>query len=315
MSKMALAQTNHVIDLLRSVEPTLDYDIAENEPTGDRDQVSRLDRHGGKGGAFVAEIRADVVSGKTQCAMHSLKDMPGNEETPDLVIGAYLKRDDATDSLVLKPGLTMDDLKKTEGQGFRLGTNSVRRAALIRSVFPLIEVVHFRGAADTRIHKLDNSIPQKLVDGGETEPVDAIMLATSGMARVGVFERISHRFSTSEMLPAVGQGIVAVECSSTDWETRALLAKIDDADARACAEAEREILWVLDGHCNSPIAAHATIADGKMFMQSAVMTLDGETIIRHEQEADAAYPRELGRSVGLALMEKGAAKIIAETQL
>ena len=312
---MALAQTHHVIDLLRGVDSGRDYGIAESEPTGDRDQVSRLDRHGGKGGAFVAEIRADVVTGKTQCAMHSLKDMPGNEETPDLVIGAYLKRDDPTDSIVLKPGLELSDLKKVQGQGFRLGTNSVRRAALIKAIFPLIEIVHFRGAADTRIHKLDNNIPQKLVDGGETEPADAIMLATSGMARVGVSDRISHRFSTAEMLPAVGQGIVAVECSSTDWDTRALLAKIDDAEARACAEAEREILWVLDGHCNSPIAAHATISDGKMVMQSAVMTLDGNTIIRHEQEADAAYPRELGRSVGLALMEKGAAKIIEDTKL
>ena len=314
-SKMALAQTNHVIDLLRSVEPDREYGIAENEPTGDRDQVSRLDRHGGKGGAFVAEVRADVVTGKTQCAMHSLKDMPGNEETPDLVIGAYLKRDDPTDSIVLRPELDLEDLKKTEGKGFRLGTNSVRRAALIKAIFPLMEIVHFRGAADTRIHKLDNGIPQKLIDGSETEPADAIMLATSGMARVGVSDRISHSFATSEMLPAVGQGIVAVECSSTDWETRALLAKIDDADARACAEAEREILWVLDGHCNSPIAAHATIENGRMLMQSAVMSLDGNTIIRHEQEADAAYPRELGRSVGLALMEKGASKIIAETKL
>ena len=314
-SKMALAQTHLVIDQLRSAEPALNYGIAENEPTGDRDQVSRLDRHGGKGGAFVAEIRADVVSGKTQCAMHSLKDMPGNEETPDLVIGAYLKRDDPTDSLVLKPGLSLNDLRASGGEGFNLGTNSVRRAALIRSIFPKVNVVHFRGAADTRIHKLDNGIPQKLVDGSETEPADAIMLATSGMARVGVADRVSHRFETSEMLPAVGQGIVAVECSSTDWETRALLSKIDDAEARACAEAEREILWVLDGHCNSPIAAHATIQGNRMLMQSAVMSLDGKTIIRHEAEADAAYPRELGRSVGLALMSKGAAEIIAATKL
>ena len=209
-SKMALAQTNHVIDLLRSVEPDREYGIAENEPTGDRDQVSRLDRHGGKGGAFVAEVRADVVTGKTQCAMHSLKDMPGNEETPDLVIGAYLKRDDPTDSIVLRPGLDLKDLRKAQGKGFRLGTNSVRRAALIKAIFPLMEIVHFRGAADTRIHKLDNGIPQKLIDGSETEPADAIMLATSGMARVGVSDRISYSFATSEMLPAVGQGIVAV---------------------------------------------------------------------------------------------------------
>ena len=117
-SKMALAQANHVADLLREAVPGLEVDLAENAPRGDRDQISRLDRHGGKGGAFVAEIRADVVAGRSQCAMHSLKDMPGNEEVPGLVIAAYLKRDDPTDSLVLRPGLTMEDLERRWRAGF-----------------------------------------------------------------------------------------------------------------------------------------------------------------------------------------------------
>ena len=95
---MALAQAELVADLLRQAEPDLDVSLAQNDPRGDRDQISRLDRHGGKGGAFVAEIRADVLAGRSQCAMHSLKDMPGNEETPGLVIGAYLKRENPTDS-------------------------------------------------------------------------------------------------------------------------------------------------------------------------------------------------------------------------
>ncbi|MEM1038740.1 MAG: hydroxymethylbilane synthase [Pseudomonadota bacterium] len=314
-SKMALAQTELVAKLLRAAVPTLDVQQAQNEPRGDRDQTSRLDRHGGKGGAFVAEIRADVVEGKTQCAMHSLKDMPGNEETPGLVIAAYLKRDDPTDTLVLKPGLTMDELRADEGAGYKLGTNSVRRAAFLKELFPKVEVIHFRGAADTRIHKLDKSIPQQLVDGGEVGPADGILLATSGMARVGVADRASHTFPVTEMLPAVGQGIVAVECSEQDWQTREYLARIDDADARACAEAEREVLWVLDGHCNSPIAAHATIEGDTMTMHAAVMTLDGATILRHEESAVAHYPRELGRTVGLALMKRGADKIIADTRL
>jgi len=312
---MALAQTELVAALLREAVPGLDVQQAQNEPRGDRDQTSRLDRHGGKGGAFVAEIRADVVDGRTQCAMHSLKDMPGNEETPGLVIGAYLKRNDPTDTLVLKPGLSMDDLRAEAGAGFKLGTNSVRRAAFLRELFPKVEIIHFRGAADTRIHKLDNDIPQKLVDGSEVGPADGILLATSGMARVGVSDRASYTFPVTDMLPAVGQGIVAVECAEQDWQTRDYLARIDDADARACAEAEREVLWVLDGHCNSPIAAHATIEGETMTMHAAVMTLDGETILRHEASAVAHYPRELGRTVGLALMKQGADQIIAETRL
>ncbi|MEN0039917.1 MAG: hydroxymethylbilane synthase [Pseudomonadota bacterium] len=314
-SKMALAQANHVADLLRDAVPGLDVGLAENKPRGDRDQVSKLDRHGGKGGAFVAEIRADIVAGRSQVAMHSLKDMPGNEETPGLVIGAYLMRDDPTDSLVLRDGFTMDQLRETQGEGLKLGTNSVRRAAFLRDLYPKAEIIHFRGAADSRIEKLDNGIKQKLVGGEEVGPADGILLATSGMARVGVSDRISHTFTTSEMLPAVGQGIVAVECASHDWETRERLARIDDPQARACAEAEREVLWVLDGHCNSPIAAHAVIDGETMTMEAAVMEIDGDTIIRHTVSAPAEYPRELGRTMGLALVAKGAQAIIEATRL
>jgi len=314
-STMALAQTERVAELLRGHEPGLDVALAETRPRGDRDQISKLDRHGGKGGAFVAEIRADVVAGRSQCAMHSLKDMPGNEEVPGLVIGAYLTREDPTDSLVLRPGLTMDDLNKGGGEGLKLGTNSVRRAAFIHQLFPNIEIIHFRGAADTRVKKLDEGTPQELPDGSKVGPADAILLATSGMARVGLAHRADHTFIVDDMLPAVGQGIVAVECAETDWATRERLARIDDAGARRCAEAEREVLWVLDGHCNSPIAAHSVIDGDTIRVQAAVMSLDGETILREAGEGEAIYPRELGREVALALVAQGAQKIIVETQV
>ncbi|MGI9363993.1 MAG: hydroxymethylbilane synthase [Rhizobiaceae bacterium] len=314
-SKMALAQSQLVADLLQQAAPELLVELAESNPRGDRDQISRLDRHGGKGGAFVAEIRADVVAGRSQCAMHSLKDMPGNEETPDLVIGAYLKREDPSDSLVLRPGLTMEELHSDRGEGFKIGTNSVRRAAFLKHIYPNADIIHFRGAADTRIQKLDKGILQELVDGSKVGPADAIVLATSGMARVGAAGRISHTFDIQDMLPAVGQGIVAVECAATDWKTRQVLAMIDDPDARACAEAEREVLWVLDGHCNSPIAAYSHREGSIMKMSAAVMSLDGTTILHHQLEADADYPRELGRNMGLALIEKGAQALISESRL
>ena len=271
---MALAQTELVSSLLQQAVPGLDVGLAESNPRGDRDQVSKLDRHGGKGGAFVAEIRADVLAGRSQCAMHSLKDMPGNEETPGLVIGAYLKRDDPSDSLALRPVVTMDGLRDGGGEGYKIGTNSVRRAAFLRILFPKAEIIHFRGAADTRIHKLDNGIKQEMVDGTAVGPADAILLASSGMARVGLSDRIAYTFSKEEMLPAVGQGIVAVECAMADWQTREYLSRIDDAQARACAEAEREVLWVLDGHCNSPIAALASI-DGEMAAGISLARLKG----------------------------------------
>ena len=314
-STMALAQTDLVAERLRANVPGIEIALAETNPRGDRDQISRLDRHGGKGGAFVAEIRADVLAGRSQAAMHSLKDMPGNEEVPGLVIGAYLSRDDPTDSLVLRPGLSMDELRADQGAGHRIGTNSVRRAAFLRQIFPRIEVIHYRGAADSRIRKLDAGEGQQMPDGSLTAPADAILLATAGMARVDASHRIDHTFSTAQMLPAVGQGIVAVECAAADWQTRQWLASIDDADARACAEAEREVLWVLDGHCNSPIAAHATIDGGTMHMEAAVMSLDGQTILRRADEGEAAYPRELGRRIALSLRDDGADRLIAASRV
>ena len=314
-SKMALAQTELVASLLRDAVPGIDIDLAENNPRGDRDQISRLDRHGGKGGAFVAEIRADVLAGRSQCAMHSLKDMPGNEETPGLVIGAYLQRDEPTDALILRAGLKLAEFEANGAAGFKIGTNSVRRAAFVRGLYPNAEMIHFRGAANTRIHKLDNGIAQQLPDGSEVGPADAILLASSGLARVGMADRISKTFSSARMLPAVGQGIVAVECAADDWQTRKYLARIDDSDARRCAEAEREVLWVLDGHCNSPIAALAQIDGEEMHLSAAVMSLNGSTMLRAQESGPAEYPRELGRKVGLALIVLGAQAVVDETRI
>ena len=153
---MALTQTEDIAQRLSMSAPELSVEIVKFETTGDSDQISKLLVHGGKGGAFVAEIRAAVTSGRLHAAMHSLKDMPGNEDTPGLVIGATLARDPPTDALVLRPGFSIEDIKRSRGKGYRIGTNAVRRAAYARRLFPEIEVIHFRGAADTRVRKLDN---------------------------------------------------------------------------------------------------------------------------------------------------------------
>ena len=139
------------------------------------------------------------------------------------------------------------------------------------------------------------------------------MLAASGLSRIGMEDRISHKFSVDEMIPAVGQGIIAVECAQMNWQMRELLASIDCARSRAMAEAEREVLWILDGHCNSPIAAHATIDGDRMMLRCSVMSLDGSKVIRHQAEGDAEFPRELGRQAGLALLDKGAKQLIDES--
>lgn len=313
-SAMALAQTEEIARRLTAAVPGLDVEIVKFDTTGDSDQVSKLLPHGGKGGAFVAQIRAAVLAGELQAAMHSLKDMPGNEDTPGLVIGATLSRDPPTDALVLREGVTLEALRRSNGRGYKIGTNAVRRAAYARRLFPEIEIIHFRGAADTRVRKLDHGEQQRLPDGGAVGPADALIMARSGLDRVGLAHRISHEFSAAEMLPAAGQGIVAVECAAQDWSTRQILATIDDAAARACADAEREVLWVLNGHCNSPVAGFSTIASDRMSLTASVLDLSGNTIIEASRNGPADRPRELGRAVGLDLLAKGAAEIIERSR-
>lgn len=313
-SVMALAQTNEIARQLIAANPGLAVEIVRFETMGDQDQTGKLLDLGGKGGAFVAQIRDAVRDGRLEAAMHSLKDMPGNEDTPGLVIGATLVRDPPTDALVVRDGVTLDELRRSRGKGYKIGTNAVRRAAYVRRLFPECEVIHFRGAADTRIRKLDGREMQRLPDGGEVGPADALVMARAGLERVGFADRIAHQFSVDEMLPAVGQGIVAVECAVGDWETLRHLATIDNAISRCCAEAEREVLWVLNGHCNSPIAGYATIEGGEISLKAAVLDEANQRFIEATRRGPAGRPRELGRAVAFDLLAQGAADVIARTR-
>jgi hydroxymethylbilane synthase len=311
---MALAQTEEIARRLAAVTPGVEVEIVKFETTGDRDQTSKLLPHGGKGGAFVAEIRKAVISGGLQAAMHSLKDMPGNEDTPGLVIGATLPRDPPGDVLVTRPGVSIEDIRQARGKGFKIGTNAVRRAAYARRLFPEVEIIHYRGAADTRVRKLDNSELQRLADGGAVGPADALIMARAGLERVSLADRIAYEFSIQEMLPAVGQGIVAVECATNDWETRRILSRIDDPASHKSADAEREVLWVLNGHCNSPIAGFSTIQGTQMSLTASVLDEAGILFIEATRTGPANRPRELGRAVGLELLAKGAAAIIERSR-
>jgi hydroxymethylbilane synthase len=311
-STMALAQTGEIARRLKAFGT--DVEIVKFETTGDIDQTGKLLPHGGKGGAFVAQIREAVLAGKLHAAMHSLKDMPGNEDTPGLVIAATLSRDPPGDALVPRQGLSFDAFKHVRGKGYKVGTNAVRRAAYIRRLFPEVEVIHYRGAADTRVRKLDAGEKQKLPDGGAVGPADALIMARAGLERVGLANRIAYEFPVGDMLPAVGQGIVAVECAAGDFETRRILSAIEDAAAHACAEAEREVLWVLNCHCNSPIAGFAQVQGKQMALAASVLDHAGSRIIEASRSGPADRPRELGRAVGLELLAKGAADIIERSR-
>jgi len=313
-SAMALVQTEQIARQLAAARADIEVEIVKFETTGDIDQTSKLLKHGGKGGAFVAEIRNAVRAGKLHAAMHSLKDMPGNEDTPGLVIGATLARESARDVLVLRPGISLEEFQRSRGKGFKIGTNAVRRAAYAHRLFPEAEVIHYRGAADTRVRKLDQKEKQRLPGGGKAGPADALIMARSGLERVGFGGRIAYEFSTSEMLPAAGQGIVAVECATNDWQTRGVLALIDDVQAHRCADAEREVLWVLNGHCNSPIAGYSSIDGMQMSLTAAVLDEAGLNFIEASRSGPADRPRELGRAVALELLAKGAADIIERSR-
>src|SRR5207248_7216711 len=313
-SAMALAQTAEIARRLTAAVPGLDVEIVKFETTGDIDQTGKLLAHSGIGSTYVTNIREAVLSGELRAAMHSLNDMPGNEDTPGLVIGATLARDPPGDVLVLRPGLSIEDFRRSAGQGFKVGTNAVRRAAYARRLFPHVEIIHYRGAADTRVRKLDNSELQRLPDGGAVGPADALIMARSGLERVGLADRIAYEFPVSDMLPAVGQGIVAVECAAQDWQTRRLLSSIDDQAAHRCADAEREVLWVLNGHCNSPIAGFATIEGGEMSLTASVLDQAGALFIEASRSGPADRPRELGRAVALEMLAKGAADIIERSR-
>ena len=309
-SAMALAQTKEIVAQLSEAVPQISPEIVKFKTRGDVDQTSKLDRHGGKGGAFVSEIREAMRKGELAAAMHSLKDAPGDEEAPGLVFAAYLKRESVEDVLVLRSDHSLEDFEAKKGQGFKIGTNSVRRAAYVKKLYPATEVIHYRGAADTRIRKLEERVLQKLPDGGEVGPADGLIMAKSGLERVGLDGRISMTFSPDDMLPAVGQGIVAVECAVADWKTRAELARINHDETRICALAEREVLWVLNGHCNTPIAGHASLEGNELNLKAAVLSLNGKTIIASHHVGDATRPRELGRRVGLDLLDQGASALI-----
>ena len=312
---MALAQTNEAAARLLKTCPQVQTSVVRFKPVGDRDQVSKLDQHGGKGGAFVGEIRDSIRAGQLEAAMHSLKDMPGEEEAPGLTIGATLKREPAEDVLILRSGLTYAEFADEKAKGLKIGTNSVRRAAYIKRLFPEADVIHFRGAVDTRLRKLDQRTPQKLTDGGQTPPADALILARAGLVRLGIADRISKIFSPDEMLPSVGQGVVALECSATNWQVREALATISDHDTQICAKAEREMLWVLNGHCNAPIAGFAQLCDeNEIELRGAVISLDGSTIFEASARYEKSRAKELGRDIALELLEKGARELLEQTR-
>jgi hydroxymethylbilane synthase len=288
-STLALAQAREVAAALGGA----DVEIVPMRTEGDRLADTRLAVVGGKG-LFVREIEEALLRGDIDVAAHSLKDLPA-EAPAGLTLGAFPAREDAGDVLVARRPATV----MTLAMGARVGTSSPRRRALLLSLRPDLAVEPIRGNVDTRLRKLG---------AGDW---DAIVLAAAGLRRLGLTPEPCEALDPEVFVPAVGQGIIAVQARSDDATTLARLAPIDDAPTRACALAERAYLARLGASCNTPLAAHARLEGGTLRMVAVVASEDGRQVLRARAAAAPGDAERLGRGLADTLLARGAAGITA----
>jgi hydroxymethylbilane synthase len=286
-SALALAQSGMVQKLLGG-EATLTV----IETTGDRNPLASLRRIGGKG-IFTKEIDTALLEGRIDLAVHSLKDLP-TEETPGLAIGALLKREDPRDALVSRGGVGLDQLPK----GAVVGTSSFRRRAQLLARRPDLMVEDLRGNVPTRIARVLSGT------------VDAIVIAAAGLIRLGMESEIAEIIDESVMLPAPGQGIVAVQIRADDSETREHLRAIHDPTAEAEAIAERTFLSGLGGGCLVPVGARARARNGTLTLAGFVGHPEGHPSIRKSIEGSSAGAAELGAELARLALAQGAREIL-----
>ena len=284
-SRLALRQTEIIIDALKKRHPDCEFVVKPIVTQGDRDLDSSLQKIGGKG-VFVKEIERELLDGTIDFAAHSLKDVqPVLPES--LALGCFPKRDSPFDCLISKePFDGIDDLPT----GARIGTNSLRRQAQILRLRPDMVIVPIRGNVETRLRKID------------TEHLDGVILAEAGLNRLCPDLSGYHRTSLQGViLPAAGQGAMAVECRDDDETTLAMLAAIDDAATRAAVQTEREFMIALGGSCTFPIGAYARCECNRITFDGLVASADGRR----------CFTRHLVGTVGDHLGKRAADSLIS----
>jgi hydroxymethylbilane synthase len=289
-SALARWQTARVIQRLKAAHPGLDCDEYVITTSGDRVLDRPLAEIGNKG-LFTGELEEALLSGRVHAAVHSLKDLPV-EDTPGVVLASIPEREAAYDALVSAEGLTLFELS----EGARVGTCSLRRSAQLLARRPDLTILPVRGNIDTRVRKVLN---------GE---YDAIVLAQAGLTRLGIQAHISAVLSLEVMLPAPGQGALAVQCRANDSETLELLAAIHNPVTAAAVHAERAFLSSLGGGCSLPIAAFAEKNNGSIILTGAVFSADGKQAIR--LSAVDTEPHRLGQRLAELVLERGAAELL-----
>jgi hydroxymethylbilane synthase len=295
-SALAMAQAGAVADVLRARGQAVE--LVEVVTEGDR-SAAALTQLGGTG-IFVADLRRRLLDGEVDLAVHSLKDLPTGAAA-GLVLAAVPRRADPRDVLVARDGLTLADLPA----GSRVGTGSPRRAAQLRALGFGLDVVPIRGNVDTRLGKV----------GVE---VDAVVLAAAGLSRLGRLGDVTEVLDPVQMLPAPGQGALAVECRAGDAALADdLRAALDDPGTRAAVGAERSLLAALEAGCSAPVGALADIATGddgddEIYLRGAVTSVDGSRAVRLSITGPVAAGDELGHRLAAQLIEEGAADLIGE---
>lgn len=293
-SPLALWQANWIKAQLETDNPEIPVEIVIIKTSGDIIQDVPLAKIGGKG-LFVKEIEEALLRKEIDFAVHSMKDMP-IKFPYGLCIASVTKRENPFDALISKDNIKLDDLPK----GARIGTGSLRRISQLLRYRPDLDLVPLRGNLDTRIKKI------------ETEGLDGIILAAAGLIRMGWKDKISEIISPEVLLPAMGQGAVGIEARKNDVDNQVLLADMDDENTHLSLDAERAIVTRLEGGCNVPIGAFATIDDDEMTIKGLVASLDGKTVYQKELKGVKTNAIKMGMEVGDALLEMGGDKIMKD---
>lgn len=291
-SPLALWQAEHIRARLEAMHADLTVELVTFVTQGDKILDTPLAKIGGKG-LFVKELEAALMDGRADLAVHSMKDVP--MALPEgLSLAVICEREDPLDAFVSNHYASFADLP----QGAKVGTSSLRRKCQILKARPDIEIIDLRGNVGTRLSKLD--------DG----QYDAIILASAGLKRLGLEQRIRHTIQPDLSLPAVGQGALGLECRSQDQAVLDLILPLMDADTNVCVRAERAFNAYLEGGCQVPIAGYATLQNGQLQIEGRVGSVDGQTILKAVQFGAPEQAEMLGEELAKALLAQGAGELL-----
>lgn len=293
-SSLALWQAQWVAEALSSVHPEIKIEVVKIKTKGDKVLNSPMSKVGGKG-IFVKEIEDALLGRSIDIAVHSLKDMPS--DLPEgLKIGAVPKREDPRDALISKEGKKLVELEK----GAVVATSSLRRKSQIKNMRPDLVVVDVRGNVDTRLKKL---LDPEL-------GIDAIVLAMAGIKRMGLVEKVTEILDEDKMIPAAGQGALAIEVREGDHEIETLVAHLEDPPTRLCVSAERAFLRELQAGCQVPAGAIANFLGEELVLSAMVADPEGREILKLSARGPSDEPELLGRQVAGELLRMGGEKIL-----